>query len=84
MAEFLPQAYPGGRIPLASGRVTVGAVFPPVGDPPGPWVWRLFAVGDLPARDGRAKTEAAARVAILGAWRDVIDQAGLCKREAGE
>jgi hypothetical protein len=64
--------------------VDVGAVFPPAGTDQhrDPWVWRLWAVGTTTAREGRAKTELAARTAILGAWRDLLLRIEL--QEAGD
>ena len=71
--------YPGGRICLLCGTVTVGAVFPPVGHPQDrlPWVWRLWVHGKISAPEGRAKTEQAAKNAALAAFRDFLRAAGL-------
>lgn len=82
-ARFIPADYPGGRICLASGGVTVGAVFPPVGQPRDrlPWVWRLWVNGNTWASEGRAKTELAARTAILSAWREFLQKASLCEED---
>ena len=88
MPAFLPPAFPGGRIPLVWCTLTVGAVFPPCGDPPGPWAWRLFSFGDppgpwewrlfsfgdQPARSGHCKTETAARAAVLAAWTATLQR----------
>lgn len=84
-ARFFPSAYPGGRILLRSGAVDVGAVFPPAGTPPDrlPWVWRLWVNGKTFTTDGRAKTEQAAKNALLAAWRDFTARAGLMERIEG-
>lgn len=77
--RFAAPIYPGGRICLLCGNVTVGAVFPPVGNNPGrnPWVWRLFSFGANPARDGRAKDEASAKGHLLTAFAATLREAGL-------
>lgn len=84
-ARFIPSDYPGGRILLRSGTVDVGAVFPPIGQPRDrlPWVWRLWLNGSTVATDGRAKTEQAAKNALLAAWRDFIARIGLMERIEG-
>jgi hypothetical protein len=83
-ARFIPSDYPGGRILLRSGSVDVGAVFPPWGNDQHrhPWVWRLWKTDTTTAREGRAKSELAARNAILGAWRDALARMEL--KEAAE
>jgi hypothetical protein len=83
-ARFIPSDYPGGRILLRSGSVDVGAVFPPWGKGQHrfPWVWRLWKSDTTTPREGRAKTELAARTALLGAWRDTLARMGL--QEAAE
>lgn len=84
-ARFIASDYPGGRIMLRSGAMDVGAVFPPVGQPRDrlPWVWRLWLNGSTVATDGRAKTEQAAKNALLAAWRDFIARIGLMERIEG-
>ncbi len=84
-ARFTQQHPPQGRILLMSGAVAVGAVFPPVGQPRDrlPWVWRLWVNGKTCATDGRAKTEQAAKNALLAAWRDFIARIGLMERIEG-
>lgn len=84
-ARFIASDYPAGRILLRSGTVDVGAVFPPVGQPRDrlPWVWRLWVNGKTCATDGRAKTEQAAKNALLAAWRDFIARIGLMERIEG-
>lgn len=71
--------YPSDRRVLMSGRLKVGAVFPPVGTPRDslPWVWRLWVTGSTMSRDGRAKTELAAKTALLSAWREFLTSSGL-------
>lgn len=66
-----------------SGRADVGAVFPPVGEDQHrlPWVWRLWLNGATVATDGRAKTEVAAKSALLSAWRDFLDSADLAEAQ---
>lgn len=85
-ARFIPSDYPGGRIVLRSRLVDVGAVFPPVGcdQHRHPWVWRLWQTDTRTAREGRAKTELAARTALLGAWRDSLDRMGLREIETSQ
>lgn len=77
--RFIPSDYPGGRILLRSGVVDVGAVFPPWGEGQHrlPWVWRLWVNGQTCATEGRAKSELAAKNAILAAWRDFPGRAQL-------
>lgn len=80
---FAPQTYPGGRILLMLGQHQVGAVFPPAGYPDvamGPWHWRFFLPGDGISRtivDGPAKSEQAAKNALLAEARDWLRKAGL-------
>lgn len=77
--RFAAPVFPGGRHCLVCGSVTVGAVFPPVGNDPGrlPWVWRVWVNGRTCADDGRAKTELAAKSAAIGAFRTFLQDAGL-------
>lgn len=81
--RFLPPGYEGDRRLLVCGQVTFGAVFPPVGQPRDrlPWVWRLWINGGTVATDGRAKTELAAKNAILTALCDFLARAGLAPIE---
>ena len=48
-----------------------------------PWTWRLWVNGSTCATDGRAKTELAAKNALLAAWRDFIARLGLMERIEG-
>jgi hypothetical protein len=77
---FAPPAYPGGRILLMLGKHQAGAVFPPVGDPPDrlPWVWRLW-LGSMgtAAPEGRAKSELAAKNALLARAEQWLRDAGV-------
>lgn len=74
--RFADPEYPGGRHCLLCGRVTVGAAFPPMvkGDD---WVWRLWVSGEVYAPNGRAKSEQAAKNALLARFRDFLRMAGL-------
>lgn len=85
-ARFIPPEYAHGRIVLRSGHIDVGAVFPPVGRDQHrhPWVWRLWKADSTTAREGRAKTELAARTALLEAWRDSLARVGLREIETQE
>lgn len=78
--RFAAPLYPGGRHCLLCGTVTVGAVFPPpvAGDN---WVWRLWVSGETAAPQGRAKTEQAAKKAMLARFGRFLRAAGL--QEAG-
>lgn len=69
------ETYPGGRILLRLGQHDVGAVFPPHG--PDKWLWRFWLGGHIATKDGRAKTELAAKNAILSEARDWLQKAGL-------
>jgi len=66
-------------------RVSALAVFPPASLPRDrlPWTWRLWLNGSTVHTDGRAKTELAAKNALLAAWRDFIARAGLMERIEG-
>lgn len=80
--NFAPQSYPGGRILLMLGKHEVGAVFPPCGSPPDrlPWVWRFWTIGNglwRQTTDGRAKTELAAKNAILACAEQWLRDAGV-------
>ena len=73
------ETYPGGRILLHLGEHKVGAVFPPCGDGQHrfPWVWRWWLGGVTATKEGRAKTEQAAKNAILAEARDWLRKAGV-------
>jgi hypothetical protein len=73
---FATPLYPQGRHCLLCGRVTVGAAFPPAvkGDD---WVWRMWVHGEISAPEGRAKSEHAAKNALLGRFRDFLRVAEL-------
>lgn len=75
--RFDPPAYPGGRHLLKCGRVAVGAVFPPVGTPPGPWAWRCWVTVTGFAQDGHARSETAAKNACMARFREFEQAAGL-------
>ena len=74
--RFAAPLYPGGRHCLLCGTVTVGAVFPPVtiGEK---WGWRLLVGGEQAATEGRAKSEQAAKNALLARFRDFLRAAEL-------
>jgi hypothetical protein len=68
----------GGRILLHLGQHQIGAVFPPaVTDKTErhPWVFRFWLT--TPAIDGRSKTEAGAKEALLGKAQDWLERAGV-------
>jgi hypothetical protein len=72
------QAFPGGRILLHLGQHQIGAVFPPaVTDKTErhPWCWRFWLT--TTAIDGRSKTEAGAKEALLGKAQDWLERAGV-------
>lgn len=78
------QAYEGGRMLATMGQVQIGAVFPPADIPRDgtTWVWRFWLSGlhhHVP--EGRAKTEQAAKNALLGHLRDWLRAAGLRQEE---
>lgn len=76
---FTP-TYPGGRILLNMGQHQVGAVFPPpkVTKLTCPdWLWRFWLGTITSGREGRAKSELAAKNAILAEARDWLTKAGL-------
>jgi hypothetical protein len=74
------QPFPGGRILLMMGQHQVGAVFPPpqVTTLTRPdWLW-LFWLGTIASgKEGRAKTELAAKNALLAHARDWLIKAGV-------
>lgn len=74
-ARFAAPLRPGGRHCLLSGSLTVGAVFPPAG-PDDRWHWRLWVLPEIP-RTGRARTEAAAKAALLLRWEAFLEDAAL-------
>lgn len=76
--RFLPPDYPGGRHLLMCGQVSAGAIFPPSGyvTPGSVWTWRVW-MGVGIVKEGKAKTELAAKDAALTALHDFMDRAGL-------
>lgn len=66
------QSYEGGRIVARLGQIEIGAVFP--GDRPS---WRMWICGSTIMREGKAKTELAAKSALLAALYDWLRLAGL-------
>lgn len=75
---FQAPAYRGGRHLLKSGRVNVGAVFPP-GSSLGQWEWRLFLTELGASEHGAAKSEQAAKNALLARFRDFLRAAELAE-----
>lgn len=76
--RFAASVYPGGRMVLMCGSAKVGAVFPHVGTPPGDWTWRVWLHENPTAsREGRARSELAAKNAALEAFRTFLTAAGL-------
>lgn len=77
---FTP-TYPGGRILLNMGQHQVGAVFPPpnVTTLPRPdWSWTFWLTTNTTlAKEGRAKSEQAAKNALLDVARDWLIKAGV-------
>lgn len=73
------ETYPGGRILLFLGQHQAGAIFPPCGDGQDrfPYVWRWWLGGTTATKEGRAKTELAAKNAVLSEARDWLRKAGL-------
>lgn len=78
IVRFAAPLYPGGRHCLLCGTVTVGAVFPPLvaGDK---WVWRQWVSGEATPPSGWAKSEQAAKNALLARWRDFLRAAELAE-----
>lgn len=76
--RFAASVHPNGRMCLMCGSATVGAVFPPVGTPPGDWVWRVWIhENPVSTREGRAKSELAAKNAALAAFEVFLRAANL-------
>ena len=71
-----PHDYAGARIEAHSGRMIVGAVFPG-----NPCRWSLFLTTHR-AREGVAKSELAAKNALIAAWADLLRAADLREGEA--
>ena len=74
------QEHPGGRVLLMLGEHKIGAVFPPpkVTTLTRPdWLWRFWLGTITSGKEGRAKTEQAAKNAILAEARDWLRKAGL-------
>lgn len=80
--RFAAPIYPGGRHCLLCGTVTVGAVFPPAGNPPNKWAWRVWVNGNGSASVGHAKDEAKAKVGAMSAFNDFLAAADLVPKGA--
>jgi len=75
--RFAAPIYPGGRMCLLCGSVTVGAVFPPNGTPPGDWAWRVWVTATGQTLDGKARSEDAAKRAAMAAFQKFLFAADL-------
>ncbi len=74
------QPHPGGRILLMLGQHQIGAVFPPSSDPAYGGIWNHgFWLGKNGSEwsGGHAKTEQAAKNALLAKARDWLREAGI-------
>ena len=69
--------YPGGRILLMLGQHQAGAVFPPCPTEGGKWLWRWWLGGLTETKEGSAKSELAAKNAILAVAMDWSRKAGV-------
>lgn len=81
MIRWRAPSYDGDRRLALSGRVEIGAVFPPHPGG-GHWRWRLFVGGGAAALsfagiNGEARTELAAKNALAWAWGDFLIRADL-------
>jgi hypothetical protein len=68
-----------GRIIVMLGQHEIGFIFPPVSMDrltTGPWRWR-FTLATLYPREGTAKSELAAKNALLAEARDWLQKAGV-------
>ena len=77
---FAPAPYQGSRILLMMGQIQIGAVFPPSTDPAygGIWHWGFWlGASGHEWKGGRAKTELAAKNAVLSLAREWLQKAGL-------
>ena len=71
-----PQKHPGARIPIMSGAVMVGAIFPPARDGD-KWRWSLFQLGTRYTQTGEARSQDKATEAALARWREFLTEAEL-------
>lgn len=74
--RIAPPRYTSGRHPIMSGNVMIGALFPPPREG-AEWEWLLFQLGSHWGKLGTARTEEAARKAVMGAWRSFLHAAEL-------
>lgn len=74
MIRWRAPSYEGGRRVAIAGTVEVGAVFPPVGSDR--WTWRMWIGGNWP-KEGKERTELAAKTALDSAWAGFLNRAGL-------
>lgn len=78
--RFVPADAPRTRILLMLGQHQIGAVFPPSRDPSFPQIWNWgFWLGSMGSEwtAGHAKTEQAAKNAVLAKAKDWLRDAGL-------
>lgn len=78
--RFAPPVDPGGRINLMLGNVQIGAVFTPGRDPAYGGIWHYgFWLGMKGSEwsGGHAKTEQAAKNALIGMAKTWLQQAGV-------
>lgn len=76
--KFIPSAYKGGRIVARSGDIDVGGIFV---SKDGSAEWRLWFGGTLMRREGRSKSELAARNALATAWSNLLRSAALIEKQ---
>lgn len=69
--------YKGARIVARSGSVVVGAIFPALDQPGSKWRWRYWLTGTVTAKQGEAKSQLAAKNALLAEWADFLRAAKL-------
>jgi hypothetical protein len=78
---FEPPEYKSARIVARSGSVAVGAVFPALDQPGAKWRWRYWLTGTVVTTHGEARSEQAAKNALLAEWRAFLRAAGLREEE---
>lgn len=60
--------YAGARIVARSGRVSIGAIFPPWGRTGTKWRWRMWVEAAHAAYKAKARKEGGATAEINAAW----------------
>lgn len=78
--RFAAPLYPGGRHCLLCGTVTVGVAVPPA-EADGKWLWRSIVADESVPPGGWtvARSEAAAKNALLARFRDFLRAAELAE-----